>query len=75
MDLILRPVTQRDARDGGRVLYEAFKSLADRHGFPADFPSVTWCLANGFRLVMQMTLMTIGFYNEPAGAYLPSVLY
>ena len=35
----------------------------------------TWCLANGFRLVMQMTLMTIGLYNEPAGAYLPSVLY
>jgi len=33
------------------------------------------CLANGFRLVMQMTLMTIGLYNEPAGAYLPSVLY
>jgi len=38
MDLILRPVTQRDARDS--VLYEAFKSLADRHGFPTDFPSV-----------------------------------
>jgi hypothetical protein len=25
--------------------------------------------------VHQMTLMTIGLYNEPAGAYLPSVLY
>jgi len=34
-----------------------------------------WCLANGLRLVHQMTLMTIGLYNEPAGAYLPSVLY
>jgi predicted N-acetyltransferase YhbS len=34
-----------------------------------------WCLQNGFRLVHQMTLMTIGLYNEPAGAYLPSVLY
>jgi predicted N-acetyltransferase YhbS len=34
-----------------------------------------WCLANGLRLVMQMTLMTIGLYNEPTGAYLPSILY
>jgi predicted N-acetyltransferase YhbS len=34
-----------------------------------------WCLANKLRLVHQMTLMTIGLYNEPAGPYLPSVLY
>lgn len=34
-----------------------------------------WCLQHGLRLVHQMTLMTIGLYNEPAGAYLPSVLY
>ncbi len=34
-----------------------------------------WCLDQGLRLVMQMTLMTIGLYNDPAGAYLPSVLY
>lgn len=33
-----------------------------------------WCLQNGLRLVHQMTLMTTGLYNEPAGAYLPSVL-
>jgi predicted N-acetyltransferase YhbS len=34
-----------------------------------------WCLAAGLRLVYQMNLMTIGLYNEPTGAYLPSVLY
>jgi len=34
-----------------------------------------WCLDNGLRLVHQMTLMTMGLYNEPASAYLPSVLY
>ncbi len=34
-----------------------------------------WCLEHGLRLVHQMTLMTTGLYNEPAGAYLPSVLY
>jgi predicted N-acetyltransferase YhbS len=34
-----------------------------------------WCLQNGLRLVHQMTLMTLGLYSEPAGAYLPSVLF
>jgi predicted N-acetyltransferase YhbS len=34
-----------------------------------------WCLGHGLRLVKQMTLMTIGLYNEPRGAYLPSILY
>jgi hypothetical protein len=34
-----------------------------------------WCLGRGLRVVQQMTLMTIGLYNEPAGAWLPSVLY
>lgn len=34
-----------------------------------------WCLRQNLRLVHQLTLMTIGLYNEPAGAYLPSVLY
>jgi GNAT superfamily N-acetyltransferase len=34
-----------------------------------------WCLENGLRVVQPMTLMTMGFYNEPAGAYLPSILY
>jgi predicted N-acetyltransferase YhbS len=35
----------------------------------------TWCLKGGLRLVYQMTLMTVGLYNEPTGSYLPSVLY
>jgi GNAT superfamily N-acetyltransferase len=34
-----------------------------------------WCLENGLRVVQPMTLMTLGFYQEPAGAYLPSILY
>jgi GNAT superfamily N-acetyltransferase len=32
-----------------------------------------WCLENGLRVVEPMTLMTVGLYNEPAGAYLPSI--
>jgi GNAT superfamily N-acetyltransferase len=34
-----------------------------------------WCLQNGLRIIMPMTLMSMGLYNEPAGAFLPSVLY
>jgi predicted N-acetyltransferase YhbS len=34
-----------------------------------------WCLASGLRVTQAMTLMTIGLYNEPAGAYLPSILF
>ena len=34
-----------------------------------------WCLEHGMRLVQQSTLMTRGLYNEPAGVYLPSILY
>jgi GNAT superfamily N-acetyltransferase len=34
-----------------------------------------WALDHGLRIVQQSTLMTIGLYNEPAGAYLPSILF
>ena len=34
-----------------------------------------WCLENGLRIIQPMTLMSKGLYNEPAGAFLPSVLY
>jgi GNAT superfamily N-acetyltransferase len=34
-----------------------------------------WCLKIGLRVVQPMTLMSIGLYNEPRGAFLPSILY
>lgn len=34
-----------------------------------------WCLGKGLRVIQPMTLMTMGLYNEPAGAWLPSVTY
>jgi hypothetical protein len=34
-----------------------------------------WCLAEGLRITQTMTLMTIGLYNRPEGAWLPSVAY
>ena len=34
-----------------------------------------WCLEKGLRVVQPMTLMSKGMYNEPRGAFLPSVVY
>jgi GNAT superfamily N-acetyltransferase len=34
-----------------------------------------WCLSHGLKVVQPMTLMTRGLYNEPVGAWLPSILY
>ncbi|BAY24991.1 hypothetical protein NIES2100_47900 [Calothrix sp. NIES-2100] len=34
-----------------------------------------WCLKHGLRVIQTETLMSLGLYNEPTGAFLPSVLY
>jgi predicted N-acetyltransferase YhbS len=34
-----------------------------------------FCLDNGLRVVQVMTLMTQGLYNEPRGAWLPSIMF
>jgi predicted N-acetyltransferase YhbS len=34
-----------------------------------------WCLQNGLRVVQPLTLMSAGLYSDPAGAWLPSVLF
>ena len=34
-----------------------------------------WCLEHGLRVSYPMTLMSHGLYQEPSGAFLPSVLY
>lgn len=34
-----------------------------------------WCLFNGLQIAMPMTLMSIGLYNEPRGAFLASVIF
>jgi hypothetical protein len=34
-----------------------------------------WCLANGLKVVQPMTLMSLGLYSNPEGAWLPSILF
>jgi len=60
---------------------QALIAAADGFGWPGiivptrNSELFRWCLESGLRVVHPMTLMTIGLYNEPVGAYLPSVLY
>jgi predicted N-acetyltransferase YhbS len=34
-----------------------------------------WCLEQSLQVVQPLTLMSVGLYNTPAGAFLPSILY
>ena len=34
-----------------------------------------WCLQNGLRIVLPLTLMSLELYNEPSGSFLPSIYY
>jgi len=34
-----------------------------------------WCLGRGLRITQPMTLMSMGLYNEPQGAFLPSIAF
>lgn len=40
-----------------------------------NYEVFNWCLEAGLKLVFQMTLMSVGLYNEPTGPYMPSVLF
>lgn len=60
---------------------QAVIASADSFGGPGILvPSrnaalMRWCLDNGLRVVQPMTLMSMGLYNQPAGAWLPSVTF
>ncbi|MDX6646766.1 MAG: hypothetical protein QOK40_2493 [Miltoncostaeaceae bacterium] len=60
METVLRPGGADDAEAAGRICYEAFRTLAQRHGYPPDMPApevgiavVGWLLAHpGFYAVV-----------------------
>ena len=71
----------------GHAVAEGNEDLKALIGGAQDFPGpgfllptrnsglLRWCLEKGLRVVQPMTLMSLGLYNEPEGAFLPSVLY
>ena len=40
MNVAIRPTVPADAEACGRIIYDAFKDIADRHGFPPHYPNV-----------------------------------
>jgi predicted N-acetyltransferase YhbS len=40
VNIAIRPVVPADAEACGRIIYEAFKDIADRHGFLPHFPTM-----------------------------------
>jgi len=60
---------------------QALISSAENFGGPGilvptrNAPLFRWCLDNGLRVKHPMTLMSLGVYQEPAGSFLPSILY
>jgi len=66
-----------ETTDDLKALISAAKSF-DGPGFLAPSRNgelMRWCLSKGLRITQTMTLMTMGLYNEPTGAYLASVGY
>jgi hypothetical protein len=71
----------------GHTVGESNEDLKALIGAAPEFPGpgfllptrnsevLRWCLERGLRIVQPMTLMSVGLYNEPAGAFMPSVLY
>ena len=51
----IRPATVADAENCGRIIYEAFGSIAGKHNFPHDFPSI--------ESAMQMAAMSVSDPN------------
>jgi predicted N-acetyltransferase YhbS len=57
MEISLRPGTPDDAQACGTICYEAFKNIADAHGFTPDFPSADVAIG-----LMNVLLGRRGFY-------------
>jgi GNAT superfamily N-acetyltransferase len=71
----------------GHTVGESNEDLKALIGAAPEFPGpgfllptrnsevLRWCLERGLRIVQPMTLMSLGLYNEPRGAFMPSVLF
>ncbi len=71
----------------GHTIGETNDDLKAIIGASEDFPGVgfllptrnaevlRWCLANGLKIIQPMTLMSRGLYQEPRGAFIPSILF
>lgn len=69
--------TVAESDDAAKALIAAAPSFGGP-GFLLPIRNATlfrWCLERKLRVVMPLTLMSIGHYNEPQGSFMPSILY
>ena len=59
----LRQARAEDVPELGRICYEAFKDLSDRHGFPTDFATVEFAQQVVGMLVAQEQVYSIAAYD------------
>ena len=60
-NLSIAPAQPSQAPELGRICYEAFQDISDRHGFPTDFPSVEFA-----RMILGMLIGSEDYYSIAA---------
>ena len=66
MAIELRPARAEDVPELGRICYEAFKDISDRHGFPTDFETVEFAQQIVGLLVQQEDVYGVGAFDGDA---------
>jgi ribosomal protein S18 acetylase RimI-like enzyme len=66
MPIELRQPTAADVPEIGRILYDAFKDIAESHGFPSDFPNVEFAIGVSGLLVQQETVYSMAAFEGGA---------
>ncbi|MGH7925547.1 MAG: GNAT family N-acetyltransferase [Candidatus Binatus sp.] len=66
--------------ESNEELKALISAATEFHGCGPLIPSrngelLRWCFSKGLRLMQQMTLMSVGLYNEPRLPFIPSILY
>ena len=60
-DLRLRPGVLGDAKEVGKIIFDAFSVIADKHGFPREVPTVDVGID-----IASYFLSNLGFYSVVA---------
>jgi len=66
MSIELRATRPEDVPELGRICYEAFKDISDRHGFPSDFETVEFAQQIVGLLVQQEDVYGVGAFDGGA---------
>src|SRR5258708_28213469 len=72
LEITVRPAQPADLEAGARLLYEAFKSIADQRGFEPDFPSVEIASSMGKIFLNHPQISGVAAEVDGALAGLPS---